>query len=240
MTEAELKKLLMGTLLLTATLELFEAIAAAGGVFLLEHPRGRGEDPFPSIWILEETRQLKKKTQAIEIQMGQCMFGQTCQKRYDAPGKRQSGHGAAGHEVQSHEPPGDLERLGREPEVQDLPRAGLPRGDVLCNRTADHANHRGHEQEWRWAGSLDDLGFGRWGHLFSGIAGQDRAREPDRRSHPCAALVKSMDPAGKMEADLQGPLGNGRTHHHPRAQDSRRSHPPLVAEQKIGGDAFSS
>ena len=80
MTTTELRKLELGSLLLKAVLRLFGSLALCGGTFLLEHPADPGQAPYPSIWSLPETNELKKNTGAETIRLDQCMFGQPFRK----------------------------------------------------------------------------------------------------------------------------------------------------------------
>lgn len=79
-TPSEARKVELGTKLLCACVKLFEALSAAGGVFVLEHPRDPGVPPFPSIWDLPLTKDLSERTGAETIDLDQCMFGQRAQK----------------------------------------------------------------------------------------------------------------------------------------------------------------
>ena len=79
-TDSEKKKLVLGTKLLRACITLFGVLAEEGGVFILEHPRDPGVSPFPSIWDLELTKELRAKSGASLVDLDQCMFGQEAQK----------------------------------------------------------------------------------------------------------------------------------------------------------------
>ena len=79
-TDGEKKKLAFGTKLLLACIKLYGVLAEEGGIFILEHHRDPGGPPFPSIWDLELTKELKSKSGASLTDLDQCMFGQEAQK----------------------------------------------------------------------------------------------------------------------------------------------------------------
>ena len=79
-TDGEKKKLVLGTKFLIACIKLFGVLAEEGGIFILEHPRDPGGPPFPSIWDLELTKELRSKSGASLTDLDQCMFGQEAQK----------------------------------------------------------------------------------------------------------------------------------------------------------------
>ena len=80
LTSRERKQLELGTRLLLATLRLFLALAQAGGIYILEHPRDPMDEPFPSIWALPEVDELRLQTSGDMLQIDQCMYGQTSRK----------------------------------------------------------------------------------------------------------------------------------------------------------------
>ena len=90
---------------------LCRAIDFGGGHYLLEHPKDRREDPYPSLFITDLSTSLKNDTNACDIHVDQCRYGCWTRKRTTLRGTVAGLYGRIG-KVCNH-PAGHPGRLGR-------------------------------------------------------------------------------------------------------------------------------